>query len=143
MWPVQITSRALAQKPHKFSSDGIMVLSEKWQRVIERNGAYLVYYRYFAIYNTINIFVLYIVLCKTIGLIWTSKGSILFRQSNICSSIVEVRSQFFRQDSSEAELMFLLHLHKMCFYIAIIISIRDEFWLIFRVSSPYELEELK
>jgi len=30
------------QKPQKFYRDGIMVLPQKWQNIIENNGAYLV-----------------------------------------------------------------------------------------------------
>ncbi|XP_025163373.1 histone-lysine N-methyltransferase SETMAR-like [Harpegnathos saltator] len=35
-------SQFFDQKPQKFYSDGIMVLLEKWQKVIEQNGAYVV-----------------------------------------------------------------------------------------------------
>ena len=35
-------SRFSTSKPQKFYSDGIMVLPEKWQKVIDQNGTYLV-----------------------------------------------------------------------------------------------------
>ncbi|KOC59815.1 hypothetical protein WH47_10444 [Habropoda laboriosa] len=35
-------SRFFAQKPQKFYTDGIMVLPEKWQKVVDQNGTYLV-----------------------------------------------------------------------------------------------------
>lgn len=35
-------SQFLAQKTQKFYSDGIMILPQKWQKVIEQNGTYLV-----------------------------------------------------------------------------------------------------
>ena len=31
-----------AQKSQKFYSDGIMILPEKWQKVINRNGTYII-----------------------------------------------------------------------------------------------------
>jgi len=30
------------QKPQKFYRDGIMALPQKWQNIIENNGAYLI-----------------------------------------------------------------------------------------------------
>ena len=32
-----------AQKSQKFYSDGIMISSEKWQKVIDQNGTYIIY----------------------------------------------------------------------------------------------------
>ena len=31
-----------AQKSQKFYSDGIMILSEKWQKIIEKNATYII-----------------------------------------------------------------------------------------------------
>ena len=35
-------SQFFAQKSHKFYSDGIMVLPQRWQKVVEQNGTYLI-----------------------------------------------------------------------------------------------------
>lgn len=35
-------SQFFAQKPRKFYTDGIMVLPEKWRKIIDQNGAYLI-----------------------------------------------------------------------------------------------------
>ncbi len=35
-------SQFFAEKPQKFYTDGIMSLEEKWQKVVDQNGTYLV-----------------------------------------------------------------------------------------------------
>lgn len=48
-------SRFFVQKSQKFYTDGIMALSEKWQKVIDQNGTYIWFNKRF-VNNLKNVF---------------------------------------------------------------------------------------